>query len=1094
MAVKGVIYTLLLLVVVMSALNIIEYFGWNVPKVRTIIFYAYIILSIVVVLIWIVWPITKLFNISKRLSFKQASNIIGEHFPEVKDKLLNLLQLQEMSLNEQENTLLTAAIEQKTRLLSPIPFAKAVNTHKTKKYAKVLCVVLLSIVGLGCIFPTLFSEPTARYLNHNTYFEKPAPFHFKLQSPLNAVQHSDYTIKVSVNGKILPEKVHVIIDGNSFEMKQIDKTLFQYTITQIQKTTSLQFEAVDVYSKIYTIQVNPKPILTDLTAKVLYPAYTHLENQTITNLTSLSVPKGTRIEWSIATKDAKTVFFNNKAIDVDKKGNVLLSRLYMQRDSIIIKAKNDYSLSLDSIAFAIDVIEDKAPQISVIEQKDSIITENIYFRGQISDDYGFSKLEFHLVIKPEGSTENKIVKKPLTVTHNEISQEFYHTENLNDYPISMGDTIEYYFIVWDNDAIQGPKSTKSQIFSFNLPNKQQVEQKLENNSSQIKQQAETTLTSLKALQEQIDNLIKKLSQKKQLSWQDEKELQSLKDKQQQVKDEIEQIKQKLEENSLIEQKYKQQNQELFDKQQQLEELFDKLQNQELEKLMQELKELSNKTLDKDKLKESLKDIQKNNEQLSKQLDKNIELFKRLEVEKDINDAINNLNDLAKQQEELSSQTKEKQLDNKALQEKQQEINDKFEIIKKKLEDIKDKDSKLEDSFNFKPHNQEQKEIQNQLQKANQELKQQKNNKASQSQKQASQMMQQMANSMQQEQEQQEQEQLAEDIENVRQILKNLVTLSKKQEELIYKTQTTRVNETSYQTIINRQNNIKNAMLSVNDSLYAISKRQTQVSKIINEQTFSAINNIDQALEMLLKFNQSYYNSYINNQASKKQQSAMSSINNLSLLLAESLDNMNKQLNSKKSNGKSGKMCNNPSSGQNGQKKSMSELQDALNKEIERLKQELDKQGGKKQKIGEGASLNEQLARAAARQEALRQAMQQYIQELKQQGGKAVGQMNQLLKQMEQTEKDIVNKSISNQTLKRQKQILTRMLESEKSQNEQGKQQKRESHSGVDQKSNPKDIQYHYNQLKNRDMELFKKVPPEYSLYYREKINHYFNNN
>ena len=1094
MAIKGLIYTLLLLICLLLALNIIEYFGWNTPLIRTIIFYSYIALALVVIAFFIIRPLLKIINIGNILTDRQAANIIGKHFPNVQDKLLNLLQLQDLEKNK-ENSLLSAAIEQKTKMLSPIPFTKAVNTAKTKKYSKILALVLTFVLVLALIFPKLFSEPATRYINHNIYYEKPAPFSFKIESELKAVQQSDYLVKVKVFGKALPEKVNVIVDGQSFEMKQIDKTHFQYQIIQIQKTTPLQFEAADVYSKIYYVEVNPKPILTDLSAEIIYPKYTRLYNETINNITSLSVPKGTNIHWHIATKDVKNVYFNKNAYYPNKKGIVNFTTAYLKSENITIKTKNDYTLSSDSITFNINIIEDERPHIAVIEQKDSLIVDNIYFRGQITDDYGFSKLEFDLKVTPKGSKIAKIYKKKLKITNNENSQEFYHVENLDDYNISIGDKVEYYFTVWDNDAIGGAKSTRSQTFTVNIPDAKDIENKIYDNSSDIKKEADNALRDIKRLQQEINELTKKLTEKKEISWQEEKDLKTLQQKQAEIQQKVQRIEQKIQENSAIEEKYKDIDPELLEKQKQIEDIFKQLQNKDLENLMQKVQELMNKNINKDKFNESLKNIQKNNEEISKQLDKNLEMYKRLEVEKDINETVNKLNELSKEQEKLSDDTKQKKENKELLEKRQNELNKDFNELQKKIDEIKKKDSKLEDSFDFKTHNELQQQIKSNMQQAKENINKGKNNKASENQRQASQQMQSMAKQMQEEQEEQEQEQLAEDINNVRQILKNLVTLSKKQEDLIYQTQKTAVNDTYYQSIINKQNALRNAMQAVNDSLYAISKRQPQVSKTINDETFRAISNIDKSLYNLLKFNQSYYNSFRNNQAAVSQQNAMSGINNLSLLLAESLDNMNKQQSqqrSKKNKGKASKMCNNPASGKNGQPKNMSQLQDALNKEIQRLQKELEKQAGKKQKIGEGAQLNEALAKAAAKQEMIRKAMQEYINQMKKDGGKGLGAMNQILKQMEDTEKDIVNKSISNQTINRQNNILTRMLESEKAQKKQGKEEKRESKTGIDKKRNQNEALQHFEKLKDRDMELFKKISPEYSPYYKAKINEYFN--
>ncbi len=1125
LVVRGLVYTLLLLIIFFVVLSIVEYFGWMSILFRTIVFYAYILLTLFVICAWIVRPLFKLFRISKTLSYDQVAKIIGKHFSSVQDKLLNLLQLQEIALTT-ENELLSAAIEQKTRLLRVVPFQKAVNTKQTRKLSRYLLGILIIVGGVLCFFPQLFSEPSKRYLNHNTFYEKPAPFSFEILSPLTAVQQSDYVVKVRVKGDLLPEKVNVIIDGQTFEMKQVNKMEFTYLISQIQKTTSLQFEAVDIYSKIYEIIVNPKPILTDLTAEIIYPTYTKINNEIINNVTDLSLPQGTKIVWHIQTKDCNKVILTSRKDDFiddikkintkdiqtksnirtvellpNKKGSIDFSQTYYNSQLITLKTKNNYTISMDSIEFNINTIRDEKPSIAVIEQKDSIVVDNIYFRGQIKDDYGFSKLLFAIKITPQNTNTSKIITKVLPITDNENNQEFYYVANLSEYQIQQGDKVDYWFEVWDNDAINGPKSTKSQTFTIDIPTEKQLDERLNKNSEKITQQTNQTLDEIRKLQKEIKDLTHKLTEKKDLDWQDEKTLQQIKQKQEEIRQKVQEIQQKIEENSLLENKYKEIDPELAEKQKQLEELFEQLQNKDLEDLMKQIDNLLDKKLDKNTINEQLQNISKKNEDISKQLDKNLEFYKRLNVEKDIEDIINKLQDLSQRQKQLSEQTKNKQDNKENLQQKQEELNKEFKDLQKKIEETKKKDSQLEDPFSFKQDKQKEKQIEDKQKQASENIKSNKNKKASENQKQAAEQMQQMQQQMQQQLDENQEEQLAEDIDDVRQILKNLVTLSKKQEDLIYTTQKTLVSDPIYQRIINTQNTIKESMQTIADSLYQISKHQPQVSKVINDETSKVIYSIDNSLNTLLKFNQSYYTNYKNNQASINQQYSMASMNNLALLLAESLDNMNKQQqqmqsNKHKSNRNARNQCNNPSPSKQGNKpKNMRQLQEALNKEIERLQKELEKRGNQsQQKIGEGKELNERLAKAAAQQEMIRKMMQEYVNELKKENAKSFGAMNQTLKQIEQTEKDIVNKQISTQTLNRQKQILTRMLESEKAEIKKEKEEKRESKTGIDkiEKQNNQSFE-EFKKLKNRDMELLQKIPPIYSSYYKTKISEYFSN-
>ncbi|MBO6762038.1 MAG: hypothetical protein JJ909_13865, partial [Roseivirga sp.] len=68
------------------------------------------------------------------MSNEEAARQIGKHFPEVSDKLLNVIQLERLSDSQSE--LLIASIQQKSLKLQQIPFASAIDIKANKKYFK----------------------------------------------------------------------------------------------------------------------------------------------------------------------------------------------------------------------------------------------------------------------------------------------------------------------------------------------------------------------------------------------------------------------------------------------------------------------------------------------------------------------------------------------------------------------------------------------------------------------------------------------------------------------------------------------------------------------------------------------------------------------------------------------------------------------------------------------------------------------------------------------------------------------------------------------------------------------------------------------
>jgi hypothetical protein len=761
--------------------------------------------------------------------------------------------------------------------------------------------------------------------------------------------------------------------------------------------------------------------------------------------------------------------------------------------SFDVKTSNQFTTYSDTLSIYIKTIEDLYPQIAIVEHKDTIFPDRILFRGQIKDDYGFSMLTFCI----NHVRGNDTIKKTsaIEVNKKDNAQDFYYNYDLTNLSVSKGDKLEYYFEVKDNDAINGGKITKSKIFSLNLPTEEELEAKKEENSQNIKESAKDALAKIKDLKDQINEISKQLINKQNLTWQDKEQIKDLLKKQEDIKKEIEEIKQSLEENNLLEEKLTAQEEEILKKQKELEELFDKVLNQQMKDILEEMKKLAEEQVDKNKLNETLNNIKLNNEDVAKELDRNIEMYKRLEMEKLTNELTEKLDKLSKDQKELSENLKSKNKEENIS--KQEKLNDEFKQQQDKLDRLEKLSKEIEDQKPLDRDKQLESEINKNQEDALENLNENKNKKAKEKMNSASEQMQQMSNTIKQQQQENQSNQLAEDIDNVRQILENLVKISKYQEDLMNKIKTTKVSDPLYQEIIKRQYYLKEKMQPIADTLFAISKRQPQIGYMINQELNKIDDYIEKSLSTLLQYNQAHYSNYKNNSVLSWQQYAMSSMNNLALMLRESLENMKNQQQSNKSKSNSSQQCNNPSSSSQQQNKpsqqSLKDLQESLNKELERLKKELEQGQQGKKKIGDNAKLNESLAKAVAQQEMIRKMVQREAERIKAEKGKPSKNLNEIVKQMEQTEKDIVNKRITHNTINRQVKILTRLLEHEKAEQKQEKDNKRESKIGKD-KINIEDKDFiDFKKIEEKETELFRQVQPIFSPFYKEKVNKYFYN-
>ena len=137
------------------------------------------------------------------------------------------------------------------------------------------------------------------------------------------------------------------------------------------------------------------------------------------------------------------------------------------------------------------------------------------------------------------------------------------------------------------------------------------------------------------------------------------------------------------------------------------------------------------------------------------------------------------------------------------------------------------------------------------------------------------------------------------------------------------------------------------------------------------------------------------------------------------------------------------------------------------------------------------SMSEEFARMAAEQEMIRQGMQQMLDQMKANGQLGDDGMNQIIKDMEKLEEELVNKKITNQMLERNREIVSRMLESQKAQEKRDQDEKRKSNEYKGSKFDRKIDELFYEQSLKKNQEFLKQHPIQYQPYYKSKINEYY---
>lgn len=1051
----------------------IEYFLWLKPLARTILFWVFILVEISLFTKFILFPIFKLLGFKKGISLQQASKIIGNHFKEVDDKLLNILQLNDSDFHKNDNSseLLFASIEQKAKNLQPIPFKKAIDFKVNIKYIKYLSIpIVIWLFALLTGNNSVFTQSLQRVIHHKMAYTAPAPFGFKiLNKELKTIEGKPYLLQVITVGEITPEYITVNFNGENYYLNKQNSDVFSYEFEMPREPIDFYLKANDVVSNKYTIEVVAAPKIIDFQMLLNYPKYIGKTQEIIKNTGNATIPEGTNITWTISSENTEQMHYVDRTnklnplgdpLNDDKFGRFEISRIIKKHTNYQINTSNKNLKKFEKLNYQLRVIKDQYPKIIIKSNIDSVSRGAVQFLGQLSDDYGLKKLQ----VIAKNAKNGKVHVANIPIVRTDFFEFFYLFPD--GLILDEGNAYEIYFEVFDNDGINGTKKTKSQIFYYNNKTQQEINDEILLEQKQNIESIENVTNKAAKLNKDLERFSKELRSKNISDWNDKKQLDQFLKRQEQYQEMLKNNSDKLLQN--LEELNEDENSDINDKKESLKRRIEEAQElQKKQSLLKELQELAEK-LKKEDLLNKIDKLTEQNKQETRSLERILELTKRFYVEKKSVQIIEKLNNLAKEQNDLSNK------ENNSSEE-QEGLNQKFDSIQKDFKDLNEQNKKLKDPMDIQDTKADQKLIEMQMDNAKKELKKKESGlkeskqNAKSKQKAASKRMEELSKKLKQDFMQMEMDSSEENIKDLQQILENLLNFSFEQEELMLSFDGINEKNPEFPEKLKSQIKLKEHFNHIDDSLYTLSLRLVRLTSKIQKDLTEAHYNLDKSLENITE-----------NRIPKgvtNQQYTMTAANNLADLLSDLLQNLqNKKPGSGKGKGKKGEELSLPD---------VIKKQGELIKKLKKGNATGKKNGGKEKEQMTGDQFE-----IYKTQNRLKEELKELLNKNATNGNST---SKELIKKMDDLEKVLLEKGITKESLEKMQNIEYELLKLEKATFEKNKDEKRKSvtnnNSGQRHQLKPIDVQKIYFD----EEEILIRQNLQLKPLYQEKIKLYFKN-
>ncbi len=1066
--IRGLILFVLLIIVYFSLISTLEYFNYFDPKIKLSIVGFTVFLTFFIFIYFLIRPVLKLFGLGKRLSYYDVSAQLKQTYPEIKDKLINIVELESESDSIYSSDLKRASIDQKIDELKLFRFADAIQYKDLKVVFGTLLTVLVLFIAAFSFSPDLFKESSVRLVHFQEKFVKPAPYAFNLENTkLEIVTGESVELKLRCSGKEIPDMMYVNVSGNNFLMTKSD-SMYTYTLENVNSSVSFYFTDKRYVSEIYKLTVLNKPFISSFSVQVLPPVYTGLPEETLQNIGDLKIASGTTVKWIFKTVDTDSlnlILSDSTKLVGKKDGNFfeVVKTLYNDAE-YRIAIRNSRLKDENNLVYKIQTISDLFPEIKVVQVGDSVDFRIFHFKGNIVDDYGFHQLDFNL----NADGKDSVISIPFTPFL--LNQDFYYTFDFESVK-SFGKSFKYYFSVSDNDFVNHFKRAISETFTFAFPEYEDILAKENTDQNTIDQLFKKSSKLTEEIQQEFRDLKLKQINAELSDWEKFQTVKDIMSKKSELENTLNQIKQQNKDATNFLNSFSEEKTDILKKQQQIDELLKDVFNDELKKLFDEFNELA-KQFDSKKFDQLSKQMDTGLDDLSKQLDKNLQLLRKMKVEQKVERVLEQLQKLA-ESEKVNLDKLDRKSDLKEISKNEKENSDLLENLENDYNGALEFNQTLEKPMNLFQFDNEFSTIKQNYSKVINDSEKGNKRKTSSGIENNSKSLDQLSFAMDQMLKSNKSKQNNDNIEVIKQILDNLILVSFDQEKILNKFNVVDYNNPIINELKIKQMNLKNQVEFVKDSLYALSKRTPEISSVISKEMLGLETSVGSAFDNLESGNLGGSRMY--------QQYGITAANNLALFLSEALESLKEEeKNSMPGQGD----CEKP--GGKNSKPSMKSLKESQSSMKDQLQQMIDQM-----KKGDMGGLSKSIGQTLAQQE----IMQQLIQDMLNSGSvgsKASDQLKAIDQLLEQSRKDLVNKNITSQLISRQNLILSRLLDAEKSEIERDMDDKRESKTATDiKKENPEGYFEYKNKLRY-ESEMIKRNNFKLRSFYDQKYSNFLN--
>ena len=461
--------------------------GPGIQGIKSFFPYApllYSILTAILLLFLVGWT---LFRWSRRVPKEWAALYIEKKCPDLKNNLINCLQLYPQVAGEKHagaisTSMVLALLRVTQKQLQALRVEELIPTGQIKAKSRLLGILTIPVFAMVLFNPSSVGETLAFWLSPLKDLPPSQTLIDVTPKGVRVVRGSTVTIHAAASGA-LPKSMELLLRSGTADdrekgpeervpMDAIGSGRFSATIQDLQKSFQYRAVAGSFSSPSYAIEAIDPPEIGNLKLTLYPPHYTGLPAQTLSG-GNVEGMRGSTIRLEAAsTKElvkGKILIDEGKEVPLKINGRTLQGNLVLfQSQRYRILVEDTLGFRNAPISYEIRVRPDGFPVVEILKPAEDLEVNGdetlaLEFSGR--DDFGVQEVNLAIRI---GDRQEKL---PILKEGNKrlIARERFNWE-LGKLGLREGEEAVYHLEILDNDTVSGPKMGTSRALRLRLKN------------------------------------------------------------------------------------------------------------------------------------------------------------------------------------------------------------------------------------------------------------------------------------------------------------------------------------------------------------------------------------------------------------------------------------------------------------------------------------------------------------------------------------------------------------------------------------------------------------------------------------------------